>query len=104
MKTIELKVCHAALIGILLVAIPFAAGWIVGAESGFDTGHRIALIEVGAALRNQLKEGRSFNLRHIEGIKFYPRRDGNLNYRRDIIIAGAGSEGIVRTWQKEPGQ
>lgn len=49
-------------------------GWLAGVDNGFDTGYRVAYLEMDKLLRQGIKEKVNF---YIEGldIKFFPGKD-----------------------------
>ena len=96
---INIKIWQAIAITIVLWLVPFAAGWFIGVDSGYETAQKITLLQVGTELKEMSAERRKFGLKYIDGIVFYPRKDGGLNYSREFTIAGAGSEGNVKTWE-----
>ncbi|MEW6117513.1 MAG: hypothetical protein AB1553_11490 [Nitrospirota bacterium] len=77
-----------ALLAVIYGLICLGIGWIAGIDSGFDTGYRVAYIEMDRLLRQGMKEGVNF---YVEGlnIKFSPGEEsvlkisagGNRQYR-----------------------
>ena len=98
---IDIKIWQAVAITVFLWIVPFAAGWFIGVDSGYETAQKITLLQVGTEFKEMSAERRKFRLKYIDGIVFYPRKDGGLNYNysREFTIAGAGSEGAVKTWE-----
>lgn len=58
------------------------AGWLAGIDSGFDTGYRVAYLEMDSLLKEGIRNKVSF---FIEGlnIKFFPRKDGHILIGRE---------------------
>lgn len=66
-----------ALLAVIYGLICIGIGWIAGIDSGFDTGYRVAYIEMDRLLRQGIKERVNFYIQGLN-IKFSPRKESVL--------------------------
>lgn len=103
MKEIKVSVSLAMTIAALLVMVPFAAGFTVGFLMSDSERENIAILRVHSEMKAAIRDGQSFYLTG-SNIKITPRKDSTsakprVNAQIEYQIAGAGSDGYVRTWE-----
>ncbi|HEX8948130.1 MAG TPA: hypothetical protein VF790_04160 [Dissulfurispiraceae bacterium] len=69
---------------IIIVAIGYGIlclfiGWLAGIDNGFDTGYRVAYLEMDRLLRQGMKDKVSFFIEGLD-IKFHPHKDSKAIY------------------------
>lgn len=95
-KTITVSVPLALTISVLLVAIPFLAGFTAGFLWSDDERQNIAVLRVHNEMREAIRSGKAFYLIGSD-IKVFPRKDSTsekpgVNAKIDHQIAGAGDD------------
>ena len=92
------------IIALVCFAIAFFAGIVCGInlDGKFEVGEQYAYDVMRGAIEEGIEGGHNFGLKPIPGIRFMPKDDGNVSVklapRKHYQIAGAGGEGITRTW------
>lgn len=82
---ISLRWWQIVVCSLILMAVPFIAGYLTGLSYGWDNGYRYAFHEIRAALAEGIADGQMFRLRGFDN-RFYPQS------HQQVIIAGAGDQ------------
>lgn len=79
---------------VAMLSVAFVLGWVVGIDDGFDTGYRYAYREMENKLREGIQGGMKFAIDGLN-VRFVPPRQKQVQ----LVIAGAGDEGMRKTWE-----